>query len=115
MEAGANRIAGIDVDIQIAFKAAYIPLVLSHFEKAKVNPTIIDDIINAYIASGEHVSYERFFLEYCQQFINPVMNKNLGRASDHPTMNNLLRFALKEQIENDPMLIALRKFKSKST
>ena len=114
MEVGANRIAGIDVDIQIAFKAEYIPLVLPHFAKAKVNPSIIDDIINAYIASGEQVSYERFFLEYCQKVINPMMNKNLNRASDHPTLNNLLRYALKEQIENDPILAALKKFKSKN-
>jgi hypothetical protein len=39
------------------------------------------------------------------------MNKKLGRAIDHPTFNNLLKFALKERIESHPTILQLRKFK----
>ncbi len=104
------RVEGIDVEIQLVFRKEHIELVLPHFQRVGLSPTMMDEMINAYIKSGETVSYERWFLEYGQQVINPLMNQKLGRAKDHPTFNNLLKHALKEVIESDSILKQFKKF-----
>jgi len=105
------RVEGIDVDIQIVFTREHLERILPHYDKTGLPRAVIDDMINAYIASGELVPYERWILEYGQRVINPMMNKQLGRAADHPTFNNLLRFALKDEIDRHPTIIELRKFR----
>lgn len=105
------RVEGIDVAIQLVFRKEHIELLLPHFQRVGLPATLMDDVIDAYIKSGETVSYERWFLEYGQRIINPMMNQKLGRAKDHPTFNNLLKHALKEIIETDSLLNQFRKFK----
>ena len=105
------RVEGIDVDIQIVFRSHHLEVVLPHYNKIGLPETVMNDMIDAYIASGEVVSYERWILEYGQKVINPLMNKKLGRVHNHPTFNNLLRFALKEILENDPTLKLFKKLK----
>ncbi|HZX74280.1 MAG TPA: hypothetical protein VFE57_07665 [Cyclobacteriaceae bacterium] len=102
-----GRIEGIDFQIQIIFKSEYIKLLIPHFEKVGLDLNILDELINEYIKSGERVTYEYWFLEYGQRVINPTMNTKLKRDINHPTFNNLLRHALKEQLLSDPTLIAL--------
>jgi hypothetical protein len=104
------RVEGIDVDIQLVFRKEHIELVLPHFQRVGLSPIVLDDMINAYIKSGEMVPYERWFLEYGQTMINPLMNQKLGRAKEHPTFNNLLKHALKEVIETDSILKQFKKF-----
>ncbi|CAN5370126.1 hypothetical protein BH10BAC4_BH10BAC4_21430 [soil metagenome] len=103
------RIEGIDVDIQIIFRAEHIALVLPQFEKIGLPASIMDDVINAHIKSGEKVSYERWFLEYGQQVLNPMINQKLGRKSDHPTFNSLLKYVLKDVIDDSPILAHFKK------
>lgn len=105
------RVEGIDIEIQLVFRKEHIELLLPHFQRVGLPSTVLDDMIDAYIKSGETVSYERWFLEYGQQVINPLMNQKLGRAKDHPTFNNLLKHALKEILESDGMLKQFRNFK----
>jgi hypothetical protein len=104
------RVEGIDVDIQLVFRKEHIELVLPHFQRVGLPSTELDEMINAYIRSGEMVSYERWFLEYGQQVINPLMNQKLGRAKEHPTFNNLLKHALKEILENNLLLKQFKNF-----
>gem|GEM_PF-3226454 len=106
-----GRIDGIDAEVQIIFKEEYISKLLPHFATVGLPIGILDELINAYIASGEKVTYSWWFLDYGQRVINPMMNEKLKRAKDHPTFNNLLKHALKEPLENDPILIALRKIR----
>src|SRR6478736_4258747 len=103
------RVEGIDVDIQIVFRSHHLEVIMPHYNKIGLPVTVMNEMIDAYIASGEVVSYERWILEYGQRVINPLMNQKLGRAHNHPTFNNLLRFALKEIIENDPTLKQFKK------
>ncbi len=105
------RVDGIDIDIQIVFRSHHIDLVMPHYNKIGLPPSVWNEMIDAYIASGEHVSYERWILEYGQKIINPLMNQKLGRPAAHPTFNNLLKFSLKEVIENDPTLRMFKKGK----
>lgn len=104
------RVIGIDVDIQLVFRKEHIELVLPQFQRVGLSSTLMDELINAYIKSGETVSYERWFLEYGQQVINPLLNQKLGRAMDHPTFNNLLKHALKEILESNTFLKQFRNF-----
>ena len=108
------RVAGIDVEVQIVMRGEHLKLLVPNFIRAGLPSTIEDQITDAYIASGEKVSYARWILEYGQYVLNPLMNQKLGRSKDHPTFNNMLKFALKEVIENDPSLILFRKFKEGS-
>ncbi len=105
------RVPGIDVDVQIVFARDHLALLLPHIDKTGIPRSVIDDMINAYIASGEVVAYERWILEYGQRVLNPMMNQKLGRPADHPTFNNLLKYALKEEIEKHPTIVELRKFR----
>jgi hypothetical protein len=104
------RVEGIDIDIQLVFRKEYIELVLPHFQRVGLSATVVDEMINTYIKSGETVSYERWFLEYGQRIINPLMNQKLGRVKDHPTFNNLLKHALKEVLESNVLLKQFKKF-----
>ncbi len=104
------RVERIDIEIQLVFRKEHIDLVLPHFQRVGLPATVLDDMIDAYIKSGEIVSYERWFLEYGQRVINPLMNQKLGRAKDHPTFNNLLKHALKEILETNTMLKQFRNF-----
>lgn len=105
------RVPGIDVDVQIVFAREHLTLLLPHIDKTGIPRSVIDEMINAYIASGEVVAYERWILEYGQRVLNPMMNQKLGRPADHPTFNNLLKYALKEEIEKHPTIVELRKFR----
>jgi hypothetical protein len=98
------RVEGIDVNIQLVFRPEHIPLVTAQFDKVGLNPSLMGDLIDSYVKSGELVSYERWFLEYGQRVINPLLNIKLNRAMNHPTFNNLLKHALKEVIEESPIL-----------
>lgn len=104
------RVEGIDIEIQLVFRKENIELVLPHFQRVGLPEKVLDEMIDAYIKSGETVSYERWFLEYGQRIINPLMNQKLGRAQDHPTFNNLLRHALKDILKVDPILKQFRNF-----
>jgi hypothetical protein len=107
-----SRIEGIDFQIQIIFKSEYIKLLIPHFERVGLDLHVVDELINAYIASGEKVTYEFWFLEYGQRVINPMLNKKLNRDVHHPTFNNLLKHALKDELSADPILLAFRKFRA---
>ena len=106
-------IQGIDVEIQIVFLNKHTNLISPHFEKVGICKSTINEMIDSYISSGEKVSYERWFLEYGQTVINPIMNKKLGRSVDHPTFNNLLRHALKDIIASHPIICQFKKYRSK--
>ena len=103
------RIEGIDVKIQIIFRQEHIAFVLPQFEKIGLPSSTMDDLINSYIKSGELVSYERWFLEYGQQTLNPLINKKLERTIDHPTFNSLLNYVLKDIIDDSPILEHFKK------
>lgn len=103
------RIPGIDVSIQLVFRSEHLQLLLPYFEKAGIPPSFVDEMINAYVASGEEVTYERWILEYGQFTLNPIMNKKLGRSADHQTFNAMLLYVLKDIIDADPMLALLKK------
>lgn len=105
------RIPGIDVRVQLVFRSEHLQMLLPYFEKAGIAPTFVDEMINAYVASGEKVTYERWILEYGQFTLNPVMNKKLGRAIDHPTFNAMLLYVLKDIMDADPMLALLNNAK----
>ncbi len=105
------RVPGIDVGIQIIFRAEHLQILLPYFEKTGI-PPFVDDMINAYVASGEKVTYERWILEYGQAVLNPMMNKKLGRAVDHPTFNGMLLYALKDILDADPIVALLKKTKA---
>ncbi len=104
------RVEGIDIEIQLVFQKEHIELVLPHFQRVGLPSNVLDEMIDAYIKSGETVPYERWFLEYGQRVINPLMNQKLGRPNDHPTFNNLLKHALKEVIENNDLLKQFKNF-----
>ncbi len=101
------RIKGIDVNIQLVFRAEHIPLLTPLFQRAGLPESTMNDLIDAYIESGEVVSYERFFLEYGQEVLNPILNQLLMRAPNHPTFNNLLTHGLKEILATSPVLKAI--------
>ena len=103
------KIEGIDVEIQIAFKASYLSILTPYFTKAGIHQSKIESIIDEYILTGENVVFERWFLDTCQKKINPEMNIYLGRDVNYPTLNRLLRVALKTVIEQDPIVLHLRK------
>jgi hypothetical protein len=105
------KIEGIDVEIQIAFKASYLPILTPYFTKAGIHQSKIDSIIDEYILTGENVVFERWFLNSCQKRLNPEMNKYLGRDINYPTFNRLLKVALNEKIEQDTTVLHLRKSK----
>lgn len=113
MENDFVRVDGIDVEIQIVFRTKHLNLLTPFFELAKVPQDEINKMIDEYTAAGETVSFERWVLEYGQSKLNPLMNTNLGRATEHPTFNNLLKAALKDQIEHDPTILQLRRFSKK--
>ncbi|MBI3218543.1 MAG: hypothetical protein HYZ44_03450 [Bacteroidetes bacterium] len=106
-----TRIDGIDIEIQIAFKSAHLPLLIPYFEKAGIHSQKVNSIIDEYILTGEHVVFERWFLDSCQKRLNPEMNSYLKRDVNYPTFNRLLKVALKERIEQDPTVLHLRKSK----
>jgi hypothetical protein len=106
-----SRIDGIDIEVQIAFKASYLPILLPYFSKAGIQPSKIYSIIDDYIITGEKVIFESWFLNTCQKRLNPEMNKYLGRDINYPTLNRLLNVALKEKIEQDSTVLHLRKSK----
>ncbi|MBI3218573.1 MAG: hypothetical protein HYZ44_03605 [Bacteroidetes bacterium] len=103
------KIEGIDVEIQIVFKASHLPILTPYFLRAGVSQSKIDSIIDEYIESGENLVFERWFLDTCQKKINPEMNKFLGREINHPTFNRLLNVALRAIIEKDTIVVHLRK------
>lgn len=105
------KIDGIDVEIQIAFKASHLSILIPYFLKAGIQPSSVNSIIDDYILTGENVVFERWFLDTCQKRLNPEMNKYLGRDMNYPTFNRLLNVALKEKIEQDPTVLHLRKSK----
>lgn len=41
-----------------------------------------------------------FFLFYAQRVLNPVLNRRLNRPQDHPTLNNLISYSLRQAIAN---------------
>ncbi|CAN5344400.1 hypothetical protein BH09BAC3_BH09BAC3_08030 [soil metagenome] len=106
------RVEGIDVNIQIVFRQEHISLVLPQFEKIGLPASTMDDLIDGHIKSGEIVTYERWFLDYGQRVLNPLMNKKLGRAIDHPTFNSLLKYVLKDVMDESPILKHFSKGKS---
>jgi hypothetical protein len=69
-------------------------------------------MIDEYTAADGSVSFERWVLEYDQSKLNPLMNRNLGRETTHPTLNKLLKAALKDQ-ESDPTILQLRRSSNK--
>lgn len=103
------RVPGIDVNIQLIFRKEHIQLVLPHFKTIGLADTILNQIIDAHIASGEQVSFERFFLEYGQGVLNPAINEKLKRPKDHPTFNNLLKYVLAEELENSLLLKSFKR------
>lgn len=103
------RVPGIDYDIQLVFRAEHLNILVPHLAKTGLAPDVVNKMIDSYIASGEIQTFERWILEYGQFHLNPLMNNNLKRKIDHPTFNNLLRFALNEQIAQHPTIIHLRK------
>jgi hypothetical protein len=107
------RVSGIDFDIQLVFSAEHLSLLLPHLAKTGLALEVVDKMIDSYIASGEVETFERWILEYGQSHLNPLINNKLKRKIDHPTFNNLLRFALKDQIDQHPTIIHLRKSKEK--
>ena len=111
MQGNPIRVKGIDIEVQIVFRPEHIEIILPHYEKIGMPVAVMDEMIDAYIASGEKVDYGRWFLEYGQSKINALINQKLGRAIDHPTFNNLLKFALKDIIEVDPIIVVMRKAK----
>jgi hypothetical protein len=102
---------GIDINIQILFKAEYLRLLIPQFKRAGIIDTDIDEMIDAFIRSGELVSFSKWILTYGQAVLNPIMNKNLNRPPNHPTFNNLLKFALKEFLEIDTTISHLNNSK----
>jgi hypothetical protein len=78
-----NRLNGVNIEIQIAFQSHHLPLLIPFLEKAGIGSKEINDMIEAYIASGEKLVYERWILEYGQNVWNPIMNEKLGRSIDH--------------------------------
>jgi hypothetical protein len=105
------RVPGIDVEIQLVFQPEHLNLLLPHFDKVGVTQAHLDDMINAYIASGEHMPYARWILEYGQSILNPFMNQYLKRPPANPTFNRMLLFALKDVIEAHPLISHFRKSK----
>lgn len=103
------KIEGIDVEIQIVFKATHLPILTPYFIKAGISQLKINAIIDEYIQSGETIVFERWFLNTCQKKLNPEMNKFLGREVNYPTFNRMLRFALHPIIEQDAIVFHLRK------
>ena len=107
------RVQGIDVNVQLVFLPEHVELLRPQLEKAGLATNTMDEMIDAYVASGEKVPYERFVLEYGQAVLNPLMNKKLNRPADHPTFNKMLLFVLKDIIESNPIVLEFRKFKLK--
>lgn len=56
-----NRLNGVNIEIQIAFQSHHLPLLIPFLEKAGIGSKEINDMIEAYIASGEKLVYERKF------------------------------------------------------
>lgn len=108
-----SRLEGIDVEVQIVFRADHLRLLMPYFKQAGIQPSDIDKIIDEHISTGEIVPFERWFLECGQNRLNPSMNRFLKREPSHPTFNKLLKVALKEQIERDPTILQLRRFSKK--
>lgn len=106
------RVEGIDFEIQIIFRSEHVELLRPHFERVGLPSNTVNEMIDAYIASGEKVTYERWVLEYGQTVLNPRMNAKLGRPLDHPTYNKMLLFALKDELSSNPILKQLKQFKS---
>lgn len=102
-------VSGIDIEIQLVFRSTHIQLVLPYFEKIGLSKSLIDEMINAYVLSGESVPHERWFLEYGQQVFNPLMNEKLGREISHPTFNKMLKHVLKDIIQNDSIFLLVSK------
>jgi hypothetical protein len=98
------RVQGIDVEIQLVFKSEYLNLLLPHFERIGLPSSITDEMIDAYIKSGETVTYDRWILEYGQRVLNPLMNAKLKRPESHPTFNGMLLYVLKDIIDNNPIM-----------
>jgi len=113
MNSNSSRITGIDIKIQISFKSEYLKLILPQLEKVGIARSMIDEMISAYIESGEKQTYEWWILEYGQKIFNPVINKKLCRPINHPTLNNLLLYVLKSEIESNTTVSQLRKYKDK--
>ncbi len=103
------RVPGIDIDIQIVFRARHLPLLAPFFKRAGVTADAINRMIDEHISSGEVMPFERWVLEYGQSKLNPLMNAYLKRDSKHKTFNSLLKVALKEHLENDPVLRQLKR------
>lgn len=103
------RVIGIDVEVQIVFQAKHLNLLTPLFKRAGINSETVNEMIDEYISAGEPVAFERWVLEYGQSKLNPMMNAFLKRESSHPTFNNLLKVALKDEIENSPTLRKLKK------
>jgi len=98
------RVEGIDIEVQLIFNSTYLNLLIPHFEKIGLPSSTVDDMINAYIKSGELVSYDRWILEYGQRVLNPLMNSKLGRPANHPTFNAMLLYSLKDIIDASPII-----------
>lgn len=104
------RIKGIDIEIQIIFKSTHINKLLEHLVKAGLPTSVINQSIDLYIATGEKVPYEKWFLYHGQTVLNPIINRNLNRESNHPTFNNMLKHVLKDELTNHPILKSFKRF-----
>lgn len=108
-----SRVENINIEVQLVFNAEHLKLLLPHFEKIGLPTSTVDEMINAYIATGEKVSYDRWILEYGQKVLNPLMNLTLGRSKDHPTFNAMLLYTLKDIVDSSPIITHFRNSKGK--
>ena len=108
-----TRVDGVDIDIQIVFRANHLRLLLPYFKQAGLSSAEINTTIDEYILTGETVPFEKWFLQTGQSKLNPIMNKFLKRNPTHPTFNNLVRVALKREIELNETILSLKKFREK--
>ena len=108
-----TRVDGVDIDIQIVFRGIHLKLLMPYFKQAGLSSDVINASIDEYISTGEIVPFEKWFLQTGQRKLNPLMNKFLKRDPAHPTFNNILRVALKSEIESNETILNLKKFKAK--
>ena len=43
-----------------------------------------------------HVDEVGYFLKFCNQYINPLLNSLLGRYDQHPTFNKLVEYVMRK-------------------
>lgn len=103
LEVGKITVPGISREVQYVFNTARLHYLYNDLLKI-IKQQELSEFMKRCWEEEKQLRCQRkgstFFLFYAQRKLNPVLNQRLNRPEDHPTLNNLMAYALRHAIAN---------------